>query len=192
MEAAHPDSGKKFTDEELRNEVLNLLLAGHETTANGLSWIFYHLLKEKEGKKLYRKDKSNFIKESLRLKPPIWAIVRNCKYDTQIGDYEVKKGDRILLSPYVTHRHNEFWDKSANFNPPRFEEPLKSTYSYIPYGGGPRICLGMHLANLELNLISSYLIDKFEFEMPPQEIKMDPGIALKIKNGLKVRIKKRS
>jgi len=210
MQAEDEHGGPRLDDGELRDEAVTLLVAGHETTANALTWLWYLLDRNREVAERVRAELHSVldgrapaaedlprlaytqraIQEAMRLYTPIWAIVRNVARDAEIGGFAVEAGSRVVVSPYAVHRHPEFWDEPERFRPERFE-PARSAarhpYAYIPFGGGPRVCIGQHLASLEALVITAVLAQEWRLALVPgHPVEMDPGITLRAKHGLRM------
>lgn len=148
---AHETEGEdRLSDAELRDAAVTLLLAGHETTANALAWMFW-LVSRQPGRGLEAADPQHLFAEALRLYPSIWIIERRAISDDQIGPYRIRAGSTVLISPYLLHRNGAFWDDPEHFDPARFApEQLarRPRHAYLPFGLGPHRCIGLHLARL--------------------------------------------
>lgn len=192
-----------FTDLELRNETLTMLIAGHETTATCLTWFWYLLSQHPEAERAIVNELPNSeitaahlpsltntartIDEALRLYPPIWAIVRRINSEQEMGGYRLAHNSRLIISPYIVHRHPAFWDRPDVFDPQRVVPDHH--YAYIPYGGGPRLCIGHNFARMELKIIASKLLQRFHFEpVPNQKMTAHAGIVLRPRNGFRVKV----
>lgn len=216
MAARDEEAGIAMSDQQLRDELMTIFLAGHETTGNALSWTVHLLsqnpdVEEKLSEELHQvigeRDirpedfkrltyTQNIISESLRLFPPAYVIGRQADSDVQIGPYLFKKGNMILLSPYVTHRDPTFYHKPDSFIPERFENNLIKSlpaYAYFPFGGGPRVCIGNHFAMMEAVLVLACLYQRYSFTPTRNhhEVKPQPLITLRPKHGLRMRLRKR-
>jgi cytochrome P450 len=190
LSAKNDETGQTLTQQEVHDEVMTVFLAGHETTASGLSWALYELsrhphvvakLRAELHEVLGESDPSAddmprlpylrmVLEEALRLHPPIWGYTRDAVKDDEIGGFHIPAGSSIFVSPYVTHRHRDFWTNPEAFDPERFE-PGRSVgrlrYAYFPYGGGPRQCIGLHLANLQLCIAVGMIARRFDLAMTP-------------------------
>lgn len=208
LDARDTESGASMNDRMLRNEAITLLSAGHETTANALTWFWYLLSKhpaaadrvEAEVRQTLKEGDFNFetlerleytrccLMESLRLYPPIWAIVRRAVEEDEIGGFQIRKNSRIVISTHTVHRLPGLWDDPEAFRPERFERSASATrhhYSYLPFGGGPRVCIGQHFAMIEALIIIALVIREYRLRITPGfEPLVDPGITLRSKNGL--------
>ncbi len=210
MLATDEEGGRRLDDGELRDEVITLLIAGHETTANALTWLWYLLAENPEVGERVRQElgkvlggrpptaqdlprlvfTSMVIQEALRIYTPIWAIVRRAVHDNELGGFRIPAGSRVVLSPYATHRHPEFWDSPEEFRPERFAPERVADlhpYAYIPFGGGGRVCIGQHLATLEALVITAVLAQTWRTRLVPGfSVEMDPGITLRAKHGMRM------
>lgn len=217
----HPNS---MTDQQIRDNIITMLIAGHETTSNAITWTYYLiaqfpeieqkifeeidmiLLKSDDnGKKVYRnptvKDlpKFNYIerifRESMRIYPPVWSVGRLVDEEYVIDRYVIPKGS-IIMSQYVMHHDGRYYDNPDEFNPDRWTDEFKRHLprsSYFPFGGGIRGCIGESFAWQEGILMMATVSSHWKLELVPnQNIKMDPGITLNPKNGIKMRLRMRS
>jgi cytochrome P450 len=205
--------GLPMTDEQIRDEALTLFLAGHETTANALTWTWYLLsqnanceaklheeLRSVLGGRLPSFDDLPQLKyteavlaESMRLFPPAWAIGRSAIAEHQFGGYRVPVGSIVLVSPYVLHRDERFWENAGKFRPERWEpvsvKEAGQRNIYIPFGGGIRRCIGEGFAWTEGILLIATLAQKWKLALDPgQRIDVKPQITLRPKYGMKMKI----
>jgi cytochrome P450 len=213
---ARDEEGQLMADNQVRDEMVTLFAAGHETTSNALSWTWYLLSQHPAVEaRLHREvdevlkgrlptldDLPNLpytemvLKESLRLYPPAWTLsARQAVEDTPIGDYLIPKDRLIFVSPYVMHRRPEYFPEPERFDPERFSpdnEKKLPRYAYIPFGAGPRVCIGNSFAMMEAHLILATIARRFRLELDPtQEIELNPMITLSPKYGLKMRVVER-
>ena len=208
-------SERAMSDQQLRDEVMTLLLAGHETTAVSLSWAWYLLAQYPEvEKKLWSelravlkgrspsvKDLSRLpytervVKEAMRLYPPAWAIVRNCLKDCDIGGYRVPAGATVMMSQWVTHRDRRYYQQPERFNPDRWLEGRAKTASkfiYFPFGGGPRTCIGSSFAAMEAVLVLAAIARRYQVRVAPDfPVEPLPTITLRPRRGVKVVVTRR-
>jgi cytochrome P450 len=213
MEARYEDTGEQMNNRQLRDEVMTIFVAGHETTANALSWTLYLLaLNPGELKKcrdelhaVLANRKPSFddlqklkyltmvIDESLRIYPPAWIIGRKTIKPDKIGNYKIAAGHNLLISPYALHRDKRLWPEPEKFNPSRFEpEEIKKRpkFSYLPFGGGPRLCIGNNFAMMEMQIVLASILQRFDFELARnKKVEPDPLITLRPKGGMWMRIK---
>ncbi|MDQ3052073.1 MAG: cytochrome P450 [Bacteroidota bacterium] len=186
MEARYEDTGEPMGNKQLRDEVMTLFVAGHETTANSLSWTMYLLSRHPEvmqkcvneinqvlqnrlpafsniGELKYL---TMVIEESMRLYPPAWIIGRKTIHHDAFGGYKFAPGHNVLISPYALHRDPRYWPDPEKFLPERFlpdEIKKRPRNSYLPFGAGPRMCIGNNFAMMEMQLVISMLLQKFRF-----------------------------
>jgi cytochrome P450 len=159
---ARDEDGNPMTDKEVRDELMTLLVAGHETTATTLAWAFYLLLRHpKEMARLeaeIEKDESDeyldaVIKETLRVRPVVPGVIRKLTRPVELNGYELPAGTRVAPNIYLTHRRPDIYPEPERFRPERFLERQADTYSWIPFGGGIRRCLGASFATYELKTV---------------------------------------
>lgn len=198
------EDGSGMSDEQLRNETLTLLLAGHETTANALAWTFYLLARHPEIAARVREEASssdaciddhtltrNVIQEAMRLYPPIWAIERRAVDEDEIAGFRIPAGSTVVVSPWVTHRHPAFWEEPERFDPSRFDterSASRPTLAYLPFGAGPRFCIGAHFAMAEASVIVSRVLRRFALALEPgRSVEPQAGITLRARGGVWVR-----
>lgn len=170
------DTGEGMTDSQLRDEVMTLFLAGHETTAMAMTWIINFILRDEALKtKLVDHVKGirhpwdavesfyiqNVISEALRMFAPVWILSREAIGHDYLGEYEINPHDRIIFSPYMIHRHPEYWQDPDQFVPDRFGKAPKHKYAYFPFGGGPRVCIGQHFALMEITILLVSILKNF-------------------------------
>ncbi len=204
-----------MSDTQVRDEALTLFLAGHETTANALSWSWYLLSQHPEverkmvaelNEKLHARlptieDVPHLpytemvVAESIRLYPPAWAIGRRALVEQTIGSYVVPANSIVLLSPFVTHRDARFFPEPARFDPDRWTPEAKQSrpqYCYFPFGGGPRRCVGESFAWAEAILVLATLASRWKAHLVPRN-KVAPKalITLRPKHGMPVTIERR-
>ena len=182
--AKDPTTGNAFSREELRDQVATMLLAGHETTAVALSWSLYLLAlapeaqdrvaQETRGIDLTRNVEIDdlpytraVIDETLRLYPPAYVIVRTARGGDHFSGTSVNRGDLVVVSPWLLHRHRTRWAEPDSFSPERFlpGAPSIDRYSYLPFGLGPRVCIGAHFALTEATLALASLVQKFRITL---------------------------
>ncbi|EIG9062951.1 cytochrome P450 [Campylobacter coli] len=205
------DTNKRFSFEEILDQVAMLFLAGHETTASSLTWTLYLLsLYPKEQEKAYEeitqvlqggvieishlrqfKYLTNIFKESLRLYPPVGFFAREAKKDTQVRDKLIKKGSGVVIAPWLIHRHEEFWTNPHGFNPSRFEGEYKKD-AYLPFGVGERICIGQGFAMQEAILILANILKKYKLELEEGFVPDVVGrLTIRSANGMRIKFSKR-
>ena len=194
MEMRDEETGEGMSEKQLRDEVLITFFAGHETTAQLLTWAWYLFsehpvveerfhaeLKENLGGRTPRAEDVEglsytrmIMDETLRLYSPVALMARDAMEDDEVDGYEVPAGSIVTLSPYMTHRHPEFWERPVEFYPDHFAAEQVETrprYAYFPFGAGPRICLGKHFALLEGALVLAEVGQRYRPRLVPgQEI----------------------
>ncbi len=207
------DGADHMSDKQLRDEILTLFVAGHETTALSLCWSLYLLAKhpdvyrqvqgevdalddEPTVKDLPRLGKVlRVFKEALRMYPPLPLYSRDTIEDIVIGGHEIPAKTPIIISPYATHHRPELWTDAERFDPDRFlpsAEASRHRYAYIPFSAGPRICIGNHFALMEATLVLTTLLRTFEFSVEPgTEVVPEIDSALRPKDGLFMQIRRR-
>ena len=211
------DDGKPMSKKQIFDEVNNLFSAGHETTANSLTWVFYLLGQnprvldelmaeidlELNGRLPRLEDLERLpysqmvIKEAMRIYPAVWSLsYREAQNDTDVGDYQIKKGTWVVVSPYSLHRHEAIFPDPETFDPERFHPKRAgsiSRYAYLPFGAGPRVCIGAQFAMIESQMILIQLLQRFTFELAKgQHVNPQALITVAPENGLHIRVRPRS
>ena len=202
------EDGDPLPDRQIRDELLTLLGAGHETTANGLSWTIMYLSKHPHVMRRLQAEVDDVLgereptfddvakltytrrvlDESLRLAPPAWTTGRLSIEDHELGGKPMPPGTLALLSPYVTHRRPDLWDNPEGFDPDRWEDAQLEPFTFFPFGGGPRKCVGEAFAYLESTLVLAMIAQHRTFDLVPgHPIVPNPQITLGLKHGLRVR-----
>jgi cytochrome P450 len=215
--AQDEETGGAMTDLQIRDECLTLFLAGHETTANALTWTFYLLSQNPEIEKKFHAEldavfaderaptfedyarlayTEKILAESMRLFPPAWAVGRIAVEDHEFGGYAVPKKALVLASMFVMHRDERFWENADRFIPERWEtQSIKEAgqkYVYFPFGGGVRRCIGEGFAWTEGVLLLAVLGRKWKLKLSAeQKIGLQAMITLRPKYGMKMKIIKR-
>jgi cytochrome P450 len=205
IEARDEETGEQMSEEQLRDELVTMLVAGHDTVTDSILWTVTLLAQNRRflaplRDELMRTGGSNsptieslkdlelmgrVIHESLRLRPPGWAFARTALHDDEIGGYRIPAGALVVISPYIMHRSNRFWDDPLTFDPDRFLPERMSNrqrFTYFPFGGGQRQCIGAGLAMIEIPLILGAILQHFDFEIPElASIVPSPRISLRPK-----------
>lgn len=201
LETRYEDTGEAMAVEQLIDEIKILFIAGHETTANALTFTFYLLANHPEIQKkvleeivqiesgadnvVERLQKMPYINavlnESMRLYPPAWIVDRENIADDNIGDYNFLKGTLIGISFYELHRNPKYWKNPEEFDPERFlgEQKKESMQYFYPFGAGPRMCIGVGFAIYEMCLTLSYIVKNYEIKSAGNELQLNPLITLK-------------
>jgi cytochrome P450 len=207
--AARDEDGSRMTDKQLRDESITLFLAGHETTANALSWTWWLLAQNPAAeKKLHAeldsvlsgksptlddvaklKYTEQVLTESLRLYPPAWGTARVAMEDHEIGGYKVPKGTGISLAQWVMHRDPRWFEEPEQFRPERWEDGLAKRlprFAYFPFGGGPRQCIGNTFALMEATLVLATIAQRWRFQLVKgHPVVPLPSITLRPRHGIR-------
>jgi cytochrome P450 len=214
LAAEEEGSGSKMTDVEVRDETMTLFLAGHETTANALAWTFYLLSRHPDVYARLRSEVDSvlggrtpaledaprmpytlrILKEAMRLYPPAYIIGRRATEDVDIGPHRVPKNMTAFINIYGMHRRAKYFPDPEKFDPDRFrpeaEKQMRSTY--VPFGGGPRVCIGNQFALLEGQLVLATLAQRVTFEpVSDRVVEPEPLITLRPKHGIPLMVRRR-
>ena len=213
--AAHDEDGSGMNDQQLRDEVMTLFLAGHETTALTLAWSWYLLGENPEAEKKFHaeldqvlgardatfadlprlKFTEQIVKESMRLYPPAYGLGREAINDCEIGGYPVPAGTQVFMFQWATHRDARFFDQPLEFNPERWTAAFESQlpkYAYLPFGAGPRVCIGASFAMMEMILVLATIGQRFRLQLVPDHpVEVYPAMSLRPKDGVKVILRNR-
>ncbi len=209
MDARYTD-GEGMSDELILSESMQLLVAGHETSSNGLSWLLYLLSSRPDCLEQMRQEfdtvlgdaplshgdvpKFTFvtqvIQEALRLYPPFWMVDREAIADDRVGDTVIPAGSMVIVHVYGAHHAQKHWPNPETFDTDRFikgSEKLRKPFTYLPFGGGPRGCIGNNYAMLQILMILSDLLRKYDFQIEPgQTIEAQPMVILRPKHGIRM------
>jgi cytochrome P450 len=211
------DEGVGMTDRHLHDEIMTLFLAGHETTANVLSWTWLLLgqnpgAEEKLTEELERVlggriptpadlpqlvYADSVLRESMRLYPPVWVIGRRALAPFRLGEYELPAGTNVLISQLIMHKDARYFPEPERFDPDRWgandsRAASLPRFVYFPFGGGPRVCIGAGFAMMEAVLLLATIAQQFRIQIAPgQEVKMQPTVTLRPRNGIPVTLKRR-
>lgn len=212
LDVRYEDTGEGMTVEQLRDEALILYVAGHETTANAMTWLWYLLDKhpkvveklQEEAKRVLNGANPTFedvrqlvytkqvIQESMRLYPPAWTMDRVAVEDVQLGDYMIKKGKIIIPFIYAAHHSTAYWEQPEAFLPERFSKEKEKqipAFAYFPFGGGPRLCIGYQFAMMEMQFLVAMLITRFQFSLAQtHEPELQPMVTLRPRGGLMMKV----
>jgi cytochrome P450 len=202
--------GAGMTDEQVRDEALTLFLAGHETTANALTWTWYLLSQHPEVERRLHAELDTVLQgrvpeladvpqlryaemilaEALRLYPPAWAIGRMAKQPFSLGDIEIPANSICILSPYLMHRDARWFPDPEKFDPERWTPEAREArpkFAYFPFGGGARVCIGERFAWMEGVIVMAAIAQKWRLRLVPgQTVEPLPLITLRVKNGLRM------
>lgn len=215
MEAVDKESGEGMSDKEIIDEVMTMIIAGHETGATTLNWAWYLLaLNPAEEEKLQAEvDKEvaadvptfdevgklqfaqQVLEETLRLYPPVWLYSRTAINDDVVCGYDIPAGTNIFFAPYFLHRHPDFWDEPESFKPDRFspeQVKLRHKFAFIPFSAGARRCIGDYFSLVEMQIHLGTMAKKFKLELIDQDvIDIDPQVNLRSKTNIIMKITRR-
>lgn len=205
VHATDPDTNFSFNDDELRDEVLTMMLAGHETSAHTLTWIFGLLACHPEiQEKLYNEIKNNpniesltylklVMNEAMRLYPAFPVLSRKTAVDCQLGPYKIPKNTNVVIPIYVMQRHESNWEKPLEFIPERFLDPAaEKSYAFLPFSRGPRRCIAELFAMTEMSIIVVNLVMLYKIELLTKELPPEVAfVSLKPVNGMNLKLTKR-
>ena len=207
---AQDEDGSQMSDAQLRDEVMTLFLAGHETTALALSWSWYLLGQHRGAEEKFHAELAEVLggrtpevsdlpnlkftemiaKEAMRLYPPAYAVGREAIEETEIGGYRVPRGTQLFAFQWATHRDSRFFERPDEFVPERWADGTTQAlpkYAYFPFGGGPRQCIGNYFAMMEIVLLLATIGQRFRFSVE-QQVEVLPVLSLRPKNGIKVKL----
>lgn len=210
------DDGQPISDREIRDQMITMLLAGHETSANLLTWIFYELSRHPEVTAKFQQEVDELahsgvpleasyrqlnytqliIQEGLRLYPPAWLLYREANEDVELLGERFRKNSTFVVCPYALHRNLQVFAQPEQFMPERFADGAASKlpkFTYFPFGGGSRSCIGSRFALMETALIMAVLGRELSFSMvEPRVVTPEPLVSLRIKDGLRMNISQRN
>lgn len=215
LDARDPESDEAMSDRQLRDELITLFIAGHETTANLLAWTFYSLSRNPDtaarayaevdavlqGRTPTANDLGRLpytrcvLDETLRLYPPAWILTRKNLAEDEILGHKIPPGSFFGISPFVMHRHPAYWESPEKFDPDRFlpdRAKLVHRFVYFPFGGGPRLCIGKGFAQVEAHLILATLLQRCRLSVVPDtRVEMQAMVTLRPKDGLPMVVEQR-
>ncbi len=194
MQARDEETGEGMSDLQLRDEVLTMLLAGHETTSNALAWALYRLARHPEVQETAPARAEAVVKETMRLHPPAWILARKAEEEDSIEGYRIPAGTFVFVSPYLMHRHPRYWADPLRFDPSRFEGDAgkdRPKFVYFPFGAGPRRCIGENFALAEARTLLGTLTEGLRFIGDGHEVLGDPSVTLRPRGGLRLRVERR-
>jgi cytochrome P450 len=213
---ANAGNARRMTDKQVRDEALTLLIAGHETTANALTWTWYLLSQNPAAEARMHEELARVLAgilptfddvtrlpyttgvfaESLRLYPPAWAIGRRAREEYSIGDYTIPAKSILLMSPWVVHRDPRWWPEPESFRPERWSPDAadkRPKFAYFPFGGGTRVCIGERFAWAEGVLVLATLAQRWKMRLVPgHPVATQAVITLRPKHGMKMTLESRS
>jgi cytochrome P450 len=212
---ARDDQGEAMTDAQLRDEAVTMLMAGHETTALALSYAVYLLSEHPaaaarlcdeidatlEGRAATAADLARMpfldavVREVLRIYPPAYAVGREVIREFEIGGYTLPVGSQVTVSPYTLHRDPRFYTEPDRFMPERWVDPGFSPpprFAYLPFGGGPRVCIGNHFATMELALVLACMMQQVKLTVASDyKLRLSPVVTMRLTDNLRVLVKRR-
>jgi cytochrome P450 len=210
LEAQDEGTGAGMTDQQVKDEALTLLTAGHETVGAALSWAWYLLAQQPQAQNDLHDEASARLQgrsptaedlphlplaraafeEAMRLYPPAWGLPREAVQADEINGFAMPARGIIVLSQYVTHRHPDFWPEPDRFKPERFlpaQAASRPKFAYFPFGGGPRVCIGNTFALMEGPMVLATVLQRFRVELvADQNVVPDPTFTLRPRDGVKV------
>ncbi|KOX28223.1 cytochrome P450 [Saccharothrix sp. NRRL B-16348] len=213
IEATKNEPDQEVAHQRMRDEMVTLLLAGHETTASTLSWTFHLADKHPEVWERMHAEAvevlgdrqptfqdiprlrytTQVIQEVMRLYPPVWILPRVTREEDEIGGYHVPAGADVLICPYTLHRHPGFWEEPDRFDPDRFSPGRssgRSRYAYIPFGAGPRVCVGSGLGMMEATIVAASVVRELRLStVAGYEVRGEPMLTLRVRGGLPMTVR---
>ena len=213
--AARDEDGSRMSDRQLRDEVMTFLLAGYETTALALSWMWYLLGENPAAEAELHQELAGVlngrvpafddvprlrftdavVKETMRLYPPAWSVAREAARDVQIAGYKIPARSNVVMSQWIMHRDQRYFADPHRFEPSRWlngSTQRLPRYAYFPFGGGPRLCIGASFAMMEATLVLATIAQRFSFRLlPGHVVKPVPSITLRPQHGIRVSVLKR-
>ncbi len=201
--------GQAMSDKEVIDEVMTMIIAGHETTAGTLNWLWYELARHPEVEaRLLDEARGHVIDdrldgeatgelhycrqvidETLRLYPPVWLFTRKAIEDDVVAGFSVPAGSDLFLSPFFTHRLSRLWPDPERFDPARFAGQPPHKYAFIPFSAGSRRCIGEYFSYIEMKIHLAILIRHFKLRLlPGQTIELDPGINLRTRHPIRMSV----
>jgi cytochrome P450 len=215
MTARDAETGEGLSEYQVRSHLMTFMFGGHETVAVGLAWTWWLLSKhpdvlrklEAEIDEKLKGERPNFentrqleyltrvINESLRIRPPVWLMSRVPTEDDEVGGYHIPAGSQILISSYVSHHHADFWNNPEGFDPERWLPEIvaeRPKHAWFPFSGGPHQCIGGYFGLMEMQIVISMILQRFELDLAPgHKVVAKPGITLGFKHGLQMTLRRR-
>lgn len=215
LAAQDPETGKGLSDLEVKANIVTFIAAGHETTANALTWALYCLSQDGDARSRLEAEVDSaaaaggdfdaerlpftraVMEETMRLFPPVPFMSRQALRDDRIGRIKIPRGSTIIIAPWVLHRHRRLWDEPAAFTPERFlagNREQIARYSYLPFGAGPRVCIGQSFSLKEATLVLAHVVRAVRFSLPPGHPPVMPlhRVTLRPEHGLRMRLERRA
>jgi cytochrome P450 len=216
LEARDAETGEGMSEREIRDELVAIFFAGHETTANALTWTTHLLSTHPEVFEQVREEADRVLgdrvptaqdvvqleytaavlREALRLYPPGWIFGRVAERDDVLRGHAIHRGDMLAICPLVTHRMPEYWPEPERFDPARFlgdKSGGNRDYTYVPFGSGPHMCIGSHFAMMEAAVALAMIVRRGQLVVEqPEKVRMRSTITLQVAGGLPVRVELRA
>jgi cytochrome P450/3-oxoacyl-(acyl-carrier-protein) synthase len=210
------DDGSPFSKQQIRDEIMTVFMAGHETTGTGLAWALYELAVNHEVQERLHAEVERelngrtpgiadlellpytrmVVDETLRLHPPIWVYPRDAVEEDEVAGWRIPAKGSVFMVPYVTHRHPDFWVDPERFDPERFTPEKMANharYMYFPFGGGQRKCIGNQMAVVQTHLTLAMVIQRFRLKIVPESgVQMGTRVALRPLGGIRLALEPRS
>ncbi|BDP44071.1 cytochrome P450 (plasmid) [Deinococcus aetherius] len=207
--AAQDDERRGMTDQQLLDEAKNLIMAGHETTANTLTWAWWLLSRHPEAEKRLHEElgrelggrvptladlprltyTNRVIQEAMRVIPPVWTVGRRAKTDMELGGFFIPAGTALIMSQWVVHHDPRWYDVPEEFQPERWAGDLEKhnpRYAFFPFGGGPRVCIGENFARMEAPLLLATIASRHAVRVLPEPpVEIEAAITLRPRHGLR-------
>ncbi|HST66645.1 MAG TPA: cytochrome P450, partial [Mycobacteriales bacterium] len=212
IDSTAKEKNKRVGDRRMRDELVTLLLAGHETTSSTVGWTLTMVSRHPEVRQrlheeavavfggrrpryedLHELRYTNMVlQEAMRLYPPVWILPRRALADDQVGEWHVPAGADVLISPYTMHRHPRYWPWPERFDPERFDPDVETDrprYAHLPFGAGPRFCVGNHLGMIEASFIIATLMRALRLDRAPDhDVTPEPMMSLRLGGGLPMNV----
>jgi cytochrome P450 len=210
MTARDETTNEAMSDQQLRDEVMTIVLAGHETTANALAWTWYLLSRHPDvARRLHQETRDvlgeraptladlprleltkRVVEESMRLYPPAWCFERQAVEPDEVMGFAIPRRGIVGISPYMLHRHEAYWENPEGFDPDRFlpeRSAARPRYTYLPFGGGARMCIGNAFATMEAQIVVAMIARRRRLELVAgHPIELDPRVTLRPRHGVKM------
>ena len=214
ISATDPETGEKMTDTEIRDEVITMFLAGYDSPGTTMAWIWWELARHHEVFEILRGELDStlggrpptigdlesmpytmmVVKEGLRLAAPAGNLGREAKEDDIIGGFHIPASTTVVVNSWVTHRHPDIWPNPERFNPQRFARSMDSTRpqcAFIPFGEGPRKCIGVNFGLMQLPLILATVCQRVRFRKPPERFELEQMMTYRAKAPIWAHLEKR-
>ena len=208
--SARDEDASAMDDQQVHDEIVSMLLAGHDTVTSGLTFLFHLLDRHPDAQARLRAEVleavgerrvgaadvaqlgslGRAIEEAMRLYPPIWAFEREAIADDTLGGFAVPAGTRVGFFPYILHRHPAYWDDPDRFDPDRFlrDRSERSRPAYLPFGLGPRTCIGASFAMIEMTVVAATLLRRCTIRLTGGPAALDPGLTLRPRGGMPAQV----